>query len=609
MSEERVYERVGAVRPSQLLHTYGPGSIIDLPQMSAMIGGIDGWRTERTEVLVEDRLLAAVKAALGNQVRELRRPPWMEEERDVFAEWARTGIPVQVFPRWVRCTACSQLSRIDSGLFALRTNAYRPDWARYVHANCPKAHAPLAVAARYVLACENGHMDDFPWIEYVHGPDPPCDGPMLRLFDSFRGRSTGETIVTCTGCNRTRPLNLAFGERARWVLPECRGRHPHLGDYDEGCGARVRALLLGASNSWFGVTMAVLSIPRTSEELPQLVDRLWGALSKARSPEVLDYMIEEKPELSFLRSRDRAALWAVIEARRSGEEQIQASHTDLLAPEWQVLSDPDHAPAGDDFRVVRSAAPPRYADQVAEVVLAERLREVVAITGLTRIEAPTPGPDGAIRNRAPLSRTPPVWVPATEVRGEGIFLRFGEGAVATWEDRVAGGPRDEALRHAHLRWYERRGVEVPPDWPGPRYPLLHTLAHLLIREIALECGYAAASIRERIYARHADPAMAGILLYTAAPDSEGTLGGLVTLGRPETVERVLRQALDHARLCSSDPLCAEHVPGPDDLSLHAAACHACAFAAETSCERGNRYLDRNLVVETLAGIGTEFFAG
>jgi len=174
---------------------------------------------------------------------------------------------------------------------------------------------------------------------------------------------------------------------------------------------------VGASQVFSTFSPLAPSIPRTSEELPQLVDRLWGVLGKARTPEVLDYMIEKRPELSFLRSCDRGALWAAIEARRSGAEEVGPGPTDLLGSEWEVLSDPEHAPAGDDFRVVATPPPSRFAEQMAEVVLAERLREVVAITGLTRIEAPTPGPDGAIRNRAPLSRTPPTWVPATEVRG------------------------------------------------------------------------------------------------------------------------------------------------------------------------------------------------
>jgi len=126
----------------------------------------------------------------------------------------------------------------------------------------------------------------------------------------------------------------------------------------------------------------------------------------------------------------------------------------------------------------------------------------------------------------------------------------------------------------------------------------------------LDCGYTAASVRERIYSRQPDEAngpMAGILLYTAAPDSEGTLGGLVELGDPLTLGRHLQQALENVRLCASDPLCADHHPDTSGRGIHGACCHACQFSPETSCERGNRYLDRSVLVETFSTSQTRFF--
>jgi hypothetical protein len=133
------------------------------------------------------------------------------------------------------------------------------------------------------------------------------------------------------------------------------------------------------------------------------------------------------------------------------------------------------------------------------------------------------------------------------------------------------------------------------------------LSHLLIRELALECGYNAASIRERIYSSdNPQEPQAGLLIYTAAADSDGTLGGLVELGKPENLGRILLLALNRAGICSSDPLCAEHQPYKD-RSLHAAACHACPFVAETSCEKGNRYLDRATLISTLSNSNAALF--
>jgi hypothetical protein len=153
-------------------------------------------------------------------------------------------------------------------------------------------------------------------------------------------------------------------------------------------------------------------------------------------------------------------------------------------------------------------------------------------------------------------------------------------------------------------------LEPDDGYPTMKYVLLHSLAHALIRQFSVECGYTTASIRERIYSRPPGSdreVMAGVLLYTAAPDSEGTLGGLVRLGEPKTLGRHLDQALEAMRLCTSDPLCAEHHPLRDGLTLHGAACHACLFLPETSCERGNKYLDRSVLVSTVESADLAFF--
>ncbi len=209
-----------------------------------------------------------------------------------------------------------------------------------------------------------------------------------------------------------------------------------------------------------------------------------------------------------------------------------------------------------------------------------------------------------------IARGNPSWVPANEIRGEGIFFQFSETEIQNWLGRAQRLHLE--FFSAHKQWRKDRGLQPIEDfYPGLRYVLLHSFAHALIRQLSLECGYTAASLRERIYSRNPGtdrPEMAGVLIYTAAPDSEGTLGGLVSLGKPGILERHLNQAMDCMRLCSSDPLCAEHHPGKEGTSLHGASCHACLFAPETSCERGNKYLDRTVLVPTVDRDEFAFFS-
>ena len=207
-----------------------------------------------------------------------------------------------------------------------------------------------------------------------------------------------------------------------------------------------------------------------------------------------------------------------------------------------------------------------------------------------------------------LCRGKPKFVPACEVWGEGLFLQFDEATISQWENLPVVKKQEEELRKGYEGWRANRNLDPSKGFPGARFYLLHTISHLFIRELALECGYNAASIQERIYAKPGEKPMAGILVYTAASDSDGTLGGLVGLGAPDKLGAILKKALARAGTCSSDPLCSDHTHRAD-WSLHGAACHACAFAAETSCEVGNRYLDRSLVVPTYAVKDAAFFKG
>jgi hypothetical protein len=196
------------------------------------------------------------------------------------------------------------------------------------------------------------------------------------------------------------------------------------------------------------------------------------------------------------------------------------------------------------------------------------------------------------------------WRPAVELRGEGIFLELSENAVREWESNPSVIRRSAAMERIHTEWRHER--ELPTlSYPGARFVLLHSLAHMLIQGLSLDCGYSSTSIRERIYSDSEAP-MAGILLYTATPDSDGSLGGLADNGRAHRLEPLLRDTLERAAFCSSDPLCGHGAPG-DMGHLNGAACHACLLVSETSCERGNRYLDRAHVVETVAELGTAYF--
>ena len=610
--------RVGELRPSQLLYTFGIGSIVELPNLSVMVMGLEDWPDQGAAEIPEPRLLKAVQRELGRQVVKLLSPPVTPEstgyQPNPFDDTANIGVPVAPFPRWMLCPYCRLLAPIQSGLFELKLDPYRRDRSRYVHRNCRKSgKPPTAIPARFLVACDGGHLDDFPWVEFVHKGRTDCRYE-LRLWELGASGEVSDIQVQCVRCGpkekpTSRRMSDAFSEEGKAELAKCRGRWPHLRKFDEDqCKSNQRSILLGASNAWFPMTLSALSIPSTIDKLGQLVEMNWGELEECESPR------EIKLKWKLLRglgafSEDE--IWAAVEKKKSGTAEDEKGFVDLREPEWQVFSNPDPNLNGRDFRL-RVVDPPRqYRKFFTKVVLAERLREVCSLIGFTRIESPSDYSDIGdfpVNQRVPLSRKAPAWVPTCDVRGEGVFIQFSEQAIQSWIKRA--NELDGEFFEAHRRWRTARGLEPNEGYPTMRYVLLHSLAHALIRQFSLECGYTTASIRERVYSRppggDRDP-MAGILLYTAAPDSEGTLGGLVSLGEPLALGRHLDQALESMKLCASDPLCAEHHPHRDSLTLHGAACHACLFLPETSCERGNKYLDRSVLVSTVERANLAFF--
>ncbi len=604
--------RVGDLRPSQLLHTFGVGAIVELPHLSVMVMGLDDWPVDRASSEIhEPRLLRAVHQQLGEQVTRLMTPPVMAEsiglQAGPFDDAAQIGVPVAPFPRWLVCPACRLLAPIQSDLFVLKPDFFRKERTRHVHRNCIKApKPPAAIPARFLVACENGHLDDFPWVEYVHRGRTDCKYE-LHLYELGASGEVADIQVQCK-CGKKRRMSDAYSDSSGEQLPACRGRLPHLRKYaDQGCKKAVKGILLGASNSWFPMMMSALSIPTAVDKLGKLIEQNWGELEECESAREVKL---KRKLLHGLSAWTDEQIWEATDKKKTAPKEEEKEPRDLREPEWRILSAPDPRRNSRDFQLREVAAPRGYELLLEKVVLVERLREVGALVGFTRIESPgdyTEIGEMSDEKRVPISRTAPRWVPTSDTRGEGIFLQFSEAAIRSWLKRV--DRQSNEFYRGHKQWRASRKLHpVEGNFPGMRYVLLHSLAHAMIRQFSLECGYTTASIRERIYSRNAGEdgeAMAGILLYTAAPDSEGTLGGLVSLGEPQTLGRHLDQALESAHLCTSDPLCAEHQPLAN--SLHAAACHACMFLPETSCERGNRYLDRAVLISTVEHADYAFF--
>ena len=436
--------RVGELRPSQLLYTYGVGSIVDLPEFSTLVMGLDDWPT-RPDVMhevVEERLLAAVRSrSYGAQVTKLLTPPIGKTSgnpMDPFDEMALVGVPVATFPRWMVCPACRLLASIDTELFVLnRGRRYGSSRAYYVHELCEKMNKPVVIPARFLVACEDGHLDDFPWVQFVHGVENPCSpSPILRLFEQGPSGEARDLVMRCDKCNKERRLAEAFGRANRLRMPLCTGRRPHLRDYEaEGCERHMRAIVLGASNSWFPVLFSSIAIPGATAKLDQLVNDLWVILQNVTSREVLA-AFRAIGQLGALNGYTDGEIWEAVERKRQPADSDDTHNPlDLKLPEWQVFTQHDPALNSSDFRLRPVATPPAYTELISQVVLVDRMREVQVLTGFTRLDSAGETleleTEDEIRTITPLSRRPLTWLPAVDVRGEGVFLQFDEQQIRT----------------------------------------------------------------------------------------------------------------------------------------------------------------------------------
>lgn len=626
--------KVGSARPSSLLYTYGPGAIMDLPSFSVMPAGLDDWepiwkRREVVPTILEPRLLNVVRLHLGPQVEALRPFPWQPKKGSLSTEGSDLGLPARVFPQWFRCTGCDYLGPLSRFTYT-NTHPFRPDLAQFTHTSCPgrggrgRRKSSPAVPAQHLLTCTNGHLDEFPYTLWAHrgAKCPSAETPDLKMRDANVGKSVGSTII-CPACGASRGMAEAMGAKGREKIPQtCRGRHPHLGAFYSGCQARPALIMMGASNLWFPSTQSIIVMPRSDAEKKEvLADQLRVELGidqvkqfGDQIPVIRALASARNVDVTGLTDADIAAAVAEVLAPPESEEEREKRRADwdpieLLVPEWRYLQKPALFPEQQNntgLMVTEMQRGPDLHPHIARVVGVNRMKRVNAVLGFTRLDEMDRVSDVASRLVALTPNGKPTWVPATEDRGEGIFLQLDLDAVAQWESAVEGTALWEAHRQAHRRNFARRFSEtakiVDPDTrlPGPRYWLAHTLSHILIREMAMYSGYGAASLTERIYAWDETPqreAAAGLLICTTASDSEGTLGGLVALSEPARLQTIVLSALRRAARCSSDPVCATRTPSDPEDFLHGAACHTCCFASETSCEKANRFLDRRLLLD------------
>ena len=592
--------KIRTIRKNQAISPFGLGGIFDFQGESFVHMDIENWPA--------DPMIHLKRLEQVMRVDHFRAPPVADQPHKA-PDYKK--VIFKRFPAWHFCPLCRRMSLLS--------------WQNEERGEAPKCAAcnkGTLVPMRFVSVCEAGHLDDVDWHWWVHagqqGVHCPNKNKLKFVSKPSRGTGLGALFIHCEGCGREKSLEgLTRKGVMRSIGVKCRGRHPWTRRSVE-CDKVPQIVQRGASNAYFPVPASALDIPLVNSADQTLTDdniranRTFENLSEVYKSADTGKNVEQSAMLMVLVKRvaievectEDDVIRILTESEEVEVEEVAPKYDEqkILKEEWAALTGNPKKTANfsktDIYRTGgevdnADSAEKSVLDMVCQLSAINRVREVRALRGFERL---VPAGDFVVECKERSRR----WAPALEVFGEGVFLALSEDKLVEWV-QANEAFLSPLIEKSKVAWADSYQKSYLPE-PSARFILLHTLSHLLMRQIVFECGYSSSSLRERIYSSLPDSElgpMAGILIYTADSDSEGALGGLVDQGRVETFIPNLINALLSAEWCSNDPICSE-IDGQGLAGLNRAACHACSLVTETSCVYSNTLLDRTLLLGTRA---------
>ena len=604
------------MRRAHLINPFGTGAMSTLVNgVSVITASLDAWFHDFNghEVPVEEMEVVDWRLKEKLKVNALRLPPrqlddpfsWNRNQRSLPTSF----VPVLRFPSWNKCQFCNTLTQLPTSFAGTAT------------CSNPTCNSKSIYQASIVVVCEKGHLDDFPWSSWAHkDPYTNCKGP-LKLTTSGGG-SLSNQFVSCTvhdGAKRSLQnivgaqvdsQGLTRSNLSRMLSTpgdeyKCTGYRPWASEY-ETCDANPVAVLRTSSNVYFGLVESSIYIPPkgnyASPALLRLLNQpIWRIKIQNSqqfvqiSPQVLRQMDQDSGSLERFIDEDLdLALQELVPNYESSSESSlgESEHSRLDEFDLFVRDEVPHP-----FLKVSTPYEQFDIEEISKIRRIDTLCETRALRGFTRLKSDTVALEDGKKMLFSKRQTERInWLPAYQVRGEGIFIELNQDLVQKWSTLDSVKQRTNRIINRVNSGDIRPSLVCEEIDPG--YFLIHTLSHLLIRQLIFDSGYSTASLRERMYVdKRNSVTRYGSLIYTAAGDSEGTLGGLVALAEGKKFSELLQSALESARWCSTDPVCLElggQGQGPDLCNL--AACHTCALLPETSCEDMNKFLDRALLI-------------
>ena len=626
---------IGSIRPSQLITTFGPGSIVNLEHDTVMILGLQFWPRGTNDKKYFKKIIHPYLS------RQLKTNYFKMPISD-----GHSSLPCISFPRWGVCQECNRLQK-------------HPDSTTTKNGFCCKncnSKLPL-FHALFVQICDNGHIEEFPWERWAHlrelndwGRIEKCtkssnDEPKLEFLTRKKGTGLVNYEVKCLHCNASRTMINATDKDTfkKLGFKNCFKNQPWLGTKDrKPCNEEIYGVQVNSSLVYYPSIVTSLLIPNWIHAVDDVLDqdngdnaiRIKADRKDGRAYElIIDYhrsgifkeLLQNYSQKDIIKRLKMRFEPTNLEISTEGES-LKQEFDNFVEIKTRTIKGPDH-----DIKIdiepisLESSFLSGYG--VDTLLKLHRLVSIQVLRGFTRGKPPDPfATEDQINKKNPFRKISSGsqrdfdtgelssinWLPAVETKGEGIFIKFNETKLQEWETRNKVIQRYKAMINSYAENIDAQNradkENVLKQFNSPRYILLHTLSHLLIREIADRAGYNEASLKERIYSTFGKVARNGIMIYTSSSSSEGSLGGLVRLGSLEIFEDIMTNAIKNSNSCSRDPLCGDSNPViakkegiQTGIQLSGSNCYSCTLLPETSCQNFNNLLDRWMLQDSNDG--------
>ena len=591
-----------SIRLSHLLRHCSVGAIVRGPDALMTVKDTRFWTDRNGKAAGRPlRYVERVRAALGIE-QELHEPPVAKEI--IHGKVEGVCIPAKRFPNWAKCPHCDLLHYLP----VLGKNSKAHICQERDKNKCRQR--PRLDQVPYILVHSDGHMDDLPWHHLAHSDAVSqkqfqCRNDTQEHYLRFSRDKQDQSKITllCERCG----VRTSFNPYYLKALIKFMRPQPWINESVE-LETPPEIMKVNHIQVHYPQTRNALVIPPESRiRKGTVLDRLYNSANKRRLIESCKTPLQRSNAIRRIASEFRcldkdveSALKMIREGYPLYGEKLNITPGQLLEDEYKALIEEIPDVTDDEDFVTRhhtadwkklvhhfdeKCTEGKLIRSIDRLIAVTRLKEIMVFEGFFRL-----GKDRIVVKPDITGEND--WLPAVELFGEGLFVTIDQAALKEWESLPEVTKRAQQTQERYEAVYLPFPVELSEI--SPRFMLLHAISHLLIRQLECDCGYPAASLKERIYCSEGDLSMAGILIYVAVPDIVGSLGGIVEISEPRPFLALASNAIARSEWCSLDPVCSEQ-EGQGLYLLNRAACHFCLLVPEPSCNYQNTLLDRVFV--------------